>query len=177
MHVCMLVGYHRTMARLPRKAQTFCDAYLPTVSCFGTTGVLKIMSKMGISLLSSYQGAQIFEAIGIGEDLLNLGFRGTPSRLGGLETHDLACETASFMVGIARTSSSCFFRVEALHCVSEVHTSLCVVSHTSFLVQNRPLGEACPQNRAHSMPRKNSKQNDGVRSPSTCVCTHQGGLI
>lgn len=56
------------------------------------------MSKMGISLLSSYQGAQIFEAIGIGEDLLNLGFRGTPSRLGGLETHDLACETASFMV-------------------------------------------------------------------------------
>eukprot|EP00903_Cladosiphon_okamuranus_P012610 g11799.t1 len=61
------------------------------------SGVLKIMSKMGISLLSSYQGAQIFEAIGIGEDLLHLGFRGTPSRLGGLETHDLACETASFM--------------------------------------------------------------------------------
>lgn len=53
---------------------------------------------MGISLLSSYHGAQIFEAIGIGEDLLNLGFRGTPSRLGGLKTEDLACETASFMV-------------------------------------------------------------------------------
>jgi len=32
---------------------------------------------MGISLLSSYQGAQIFEAIGIGEDLLELGFYGT----------------------------------------------------------------------------------------------------
>ncbi|CAM9991136.1 unnamed protein product, partial [Scytosiphon promiscuus] len=62
------------------------------------SGVLKIMSKMGISLLSSYQGAQIFEAIGVGGDLLNLGFKGTPSRLGGLETHDLACETASFMV-------------------------------------------------------------------------------
>ncbi|CAN0192586.1 unnamed protein product, partial [Laminaria digitata] len=61
------------------------------------SGVLKIMSKMGISLLSSYQGAQIFEAIGIGEDLLQLGFRGTPSRLGGLEVQDLACETASFM--------------------------------------------------------------------------------
>ncbi|CAN0041385.1 unnamed protein product, partial [Ectocarpus sp. 8 AP-2014] len=61
------------------------------------SGVLKIMSKMGISLLTSYQGAQIFEAIGIGGGLLNLGFKGTPSRLGGLETHDLACETASFM--------------------------------------------------------------------------------
>ncbi|CAN0141462.1 unnamed protein product, partial [Discosporangium mesarthrocarpum] len=60
-------------------------------------GILKIMSKMGISLLSSYQGAQIFEAIGIGAGLLDLGFRGTPSRLGGLETEDLANETASFL--------------------------------------------------------------------------------
>jgi glutamate synthase (ferredoxin) len=59
-------------------------------------GLLKIMSKMGISLLSSYQGAQIFEAIGIGEDLLNLGFAGTPSRLGGLTIRNLADETVQF---------------------------------------------------------------------------------
>jgi glutamate synthase (ferredoxin) len=39
-------------------------------------GLLKIMSKMGISLIESYMGAQIFEAIGIGEDLLRLGFKG-----------------------------------------------------------------------------------------------------
>jgi glutamate synthase (ferredoxin) len=44
------------------------------------SGLLKILSKMGISLLSSYQAAQIFEAIGIGGDLLNLAFRGTGSR-------------------------------------------------------------------------------------------------
>ena len=50
-------------------------------------GLLKILSKMGISLLSSYSGAQIFEAIGIGGDLLNLGFLGTASRLGGLNDH------------------------------------------------------------------------------------------
>lgn len=56
------------------------------------------MSKMGISLLSSYHGAQIFEAIGIGGDLLNLAFRGTPSRLGGMSTEDLASESASFLV-------------------------------------------------------------------------------
>jgi glutamate synthase (ferredoxin) len=59
-------------------------------------GLLKILSKMGISLLSSYQGAQIFEAIGIGSDLLNLGFCGTASRLGGLTVTDLAQEVLSF---------------------------------------------------------------------------------
>jgi len=59
-------------------------------------GLLKILSKMGISLLSSYHGAQIFEAIGIGPDLLQLGFAGTPSRLGGLTVTDLAQEVMSF---------------------------------------------------------------------------------
>lgn len=58
-------------------------------------GLLKILSKMGISLLTSYQGAQIFEAIGIGGDLLNLGFLGTASRLGGLTMNDLANEVLS----------------------------------------------------------------------------------
>ena len=60
-------------------------------------GLLKILSKMGISLLSSYQGAQIFEAIGIGVDLLETGFCGTTSRLGGLTLADLAQETVSFI--------------------------------------------------------------------------------
>ncbi len=59
-------------------------------------GLLKILSKMGISLLSSYHGAQIFEAIGIGGDLLNTAFFGTASRLGGLTMSDLANETLSF---------------------------------------------------------------------------------
>lgn len=60
------------------------------------SGLLKILSKMGISLLSSYHGAQIFEAIGIGGDLLHLGFAGTASRLGGLNLIDLAHEVLSF---------------------------------------------------------------------------------
>lgn len=60
------------------------------------SGLLKILSKMGISLLSSYHGAQIFEAIGIGGDLLNTGFAGTASRLGGLTLKDLAQEIMSF---------------------------------------------------------------------------------
>ncbi|MBN3872231.1 glutamate synthase-related protein [Nostoc sp. JL33] len=60
------------------------------------SGLLKILSKMGISLLSSYQAAQIFEAIGIGGDLLELGFRGTTSRIGGLSVSELADEVLSF---------------------------------------------------------------------------------
>ncbi|MEM9447067.1 MAG: glutamate synthase-related protein [Cyanobacteria bacterium P01_E01_bin.6] len=55
-------------------------------------GLLKILSKMGISLLSSYNGAQIFEAIGIGGDLLETAFKGTASRIGGLTLEDLAQE-------------------------------------------------------------------------------------
>ncbi|MGK7900339.1 MAG: glutamate synthase-related protein, partial [Hormoscilla sp.] len=59
-------------------------------------GLLKIISKKGISLLSSYHGAQIFEAIGLGPDLLELGFAGTTSRLGGLSVGELAEEVMAF---------------------------------------------------------------------------------
>ncbi|MEO1093885.1 MAG: glutamate synthase-related protein [Cyanobacteria bacterium J06638_28] len=59
-------------------------------------GLLKILSKMGISLIASYQGAQIFEAVGIGPDLLATAFRGTTSRLGGLTLTELAQETNLF---------------------------------------------------------------------------------
>ncbi|MDJ0703129.1 MAG: glutamate synthase-related protein [Leptolyngbyaceae cyanobacterium MO_188.B28] len=59
-------------------------------------GLLKILSKMGISLISSYQGAQIFEAIGIGSDLLTKAFKGAPSRLGGLTFPELAQEIGAF---------------------------------------------------------------------------------
>jgi len=59
-------------------------------------GLLKILSKMGISLLSSYHAAQIFEALGIGPDLLHLGFKGTASRMGGLSVAELAQEVMVF---------------------------------------------------------------------------------
>jgi len=74
---------------------------LPAISITGAqynyrkaveAGLLKILSKMGISLLSSYQGAQIFEAIGIGDDLLHLAFAGTASRVGGISIRELAQE-------------------------------------------------------------------------------------
>ncbi|RXL40070.1 hypothetical protein EO238_35170, partial [Citrobacter sp. AAK_AS5] len=47
-------------------------------------GILKVMSKMGISTVASYTGAQIFEAIGLGAELVDEYFTGTVSRLGGI---------------------------------------------------------------------------------------------
>ena len=47
-------------------------------------GVLKVMSKMGISTVQSYRGAQIFEAVGLDQDLVDEYFTWTPSRVGGI---------------------------------------------------------------------------------------------
>ena len=55
-------------------------------------GVLKVMSKMGISTLASYKGAQIFEAIGLREEVMDRCFTGTASRLKGVGFEVLARE-------------------------------------------------------------------------------------
>lgn len=55
-------------------------------------GLLKVMSKMGISTLQSYQSAQIFEALGLGSEVIEKCFRGTISRIEGLSFDDLAEE-------------------------------------------------------------------------------------
>ena len=57
-------------------------------------GVLKVMSKMGISTVASYSGAQVFEAVGLGPDLVEDCFTGTTSRLGGIGLDELADEVA-----------------------------------------------------------------------------------
>ncbi len=56
-------------------------------------GLLKIMSKMGISVLNSYQGAQTFEAIGIGHEVVNFSFTGVPSQIGGISFTEIAEES------------------------------------------------------------------------------------
>ena len=53
-------------------------------------GVLKVMSKIGISTVASYTGAQIFEAIGLGDELVDKYFTGTVSRLGGIGLDEIA---------------------------------------------------------------------------------------
>jgi glutamate synthase (NADPH/NADH) large chain len=55
-------------------------------------GLLKVLSKMGISTLQSYQGAQIFEAIGLGPEVIDRCFKGTISRISGISFDELAEE-------------------------------------------------------------------------------------
>ncbi len=56
------------------------DAYVAMLN----EGLLKVISKMGISTLASYCGAQVFEAVGIAQSVIELCFPGTPSRIGGV---------------------------------------------------------------------------------------------
>ena len=58
-------------------------------------GVLKVMSKMGVSTVASYTGAQIFEAVGLGSELVDRYFTGTVSRLGGIGLDEIAAEVAA----------------------------------------------------------------------------------
>jgi glutamate synthase (NADPH/NADH) large chain len=55
-------------------------------------GLLKVFSKMGISTFQSYQGAQIFEILGLSDEVVNPYFTGATSRIGGLRLDDIAAE-------------------------------------------------------------------------------------
>ncbi|MFC2947020.1 glutamate synthase large subunit [Virgibacillus sediminis] len=57
-----------------------------------TEGVVKVMSKMGISTVQSYRGAQIFEAVGISKDVIDRYFTGTASQIGGIGLETIAEE-------------------------------------------------------------------------------------
>jgi glutamate synthase (NADPH/NADH) large chain len=94
-HIALLAGYGATavcpwlalesVRELGPKAETNLIKAL-------NKGLLKIMSKMGVSTVASYTGAQIFEAIGLGDEVIATCFAGTPSRLGGVGFDVLAQE-------------------------------------------------------------------------------------
>lgn len=56
-------------------------------------GVIKVLSKMGISTIQSYQAAQIFEALGLSQEVVDRFFTSTPTRIGGLTIEDIQEET------------------------------------------------------------------------------------
>lgn len=66
-------------------------------------GLLKILSKMGISSISSYRGAQLFEIVGLAPEVVELCFRDTPSRIGGAGFDDLQ-EDAAILASLAADS-------------------------------------------------------------------------
>ncbi|WP_188636775.1 glutamate synthase large subunit [Halopseudomonas pertucinogena] len=57
-------------------------------------GLLKILSKMGISTVASYRGAQLFEVVGLADEVVDLCFRGVPSRIQGAGFADLQADQA-----------------------------------------------------------------------------------
>nr|WP_232345604.1 MULTISPECIES: glutamate synthase large subunit [Bifidobacterium] len=59
-----------------------------------STGVLKIMSKMGVSTIMSYRGSQLFEAVGLSREVIDRWFTGTTSLVGGIGLDEIAAEVA-----------------------------------------------------------------------------------
>lgn len=99
-----LVGYsasgiypylaHDTIKSLVERGVIEGDAET-AIQCYNNaivSGIVSIMSKMGISTLQGYHAAQVFEAIGLSEDLVDKYFAGTVSRIGGLTIDDLQRE-------------------------------------------------------------------------------------
>ena len=107
-HVALLVGYGAAAVN-PYLAMETVEDMVRTGAIVGVEpdvavhnlvkalgkGVLKVMSKMGISTVASYTGAQVFEALGLAHDVVERYFTGTPSRLGGVGLDVLAAEVAS----------------------------------------------------------------------------------
>jgi glutamate synthase (NADPH) large chain len=106
-HMALLIGYGAAAINPYVAFETFNDmireGMLPGVTSAEaernyinacTKGVLKIMSKMGISTVASYTGAQVFEAIGLSQDLVDRYFTGTSTKLGGIDLDVIAREVA-----------------------------------------------------------------------------------
>jgi glutamate synthase (NADPH) large chain len=108
MHFCLLIGYGASAINPYLAIETLEDmaqrGLLPDSTDFDTAlknykkainkGLLKVFSKMGISTLQSYRGAQIFEAIGLSKKLVDEYFTGTASRIEGVGLDVLAREAA-----------------------------------------------------------------------------------
>ena len=118
-HVAALIGYGAAAVN-PYLAMESAEQMVKSGQLVGLTidqasknliyglgkGVLKIMSKMGISTVSSYAGAQVFEAIGLSQEFIDTYFTGTTSQLGGIGIeviHDeiVARHSSAYPVDIA----------------------------------------------------------------------------
>jgi glutamate synthase (ferredoxin) len=107
-HYCLLIGYGASAVNPYLAFETLDDmirqgiltginhqkavySYVKAVK----KGVLKVMSKMGISTLQSYRGAQIFEAVGLNKEFVDTYFTNTPSRISGIGIDEVAAESAA----------------------------------------------------------------------------------
>ncbi|MBI5526757.1 MAG: glutamate synthase large subunit [Deltaproteobacteria bacterium] len=106
-HFCLLVGYGASAVNPYVAFETVDDMHREGLLPDGLSklaaeqnfiraankAILKVASKMGISTIQSYRGAQIFEAVGLGRDFVDRYFTHTPSRIGGVGLDVIAKET------------------------------------------------------------------------------------
>src|SRR5207248_3954093 len=92
MHFALLIGYGASAVNPYLAMETVGQPAWPVYTKAINKGLLKTFSKMGISTLQSYRGAQVFEAIGLNKDLVDAYFSGTSSRIGGVGLDVLARE-------------------------------------------------------------------------------------
>ncbi len=104
MHYCLLIGYGASAVNPYLAIETLedlCNKGIVSVPFEKALknykksvgkGLLKVFSKMGISTLQSYRGAQVFEAVGLAQNMVEKYFTGTPSRIGGIGLDVLAKE-------------------------------------------------------------------------------------
>jgi glutamate synthase (ferredoxin) len=105
-HFCTLIGYGASAINPYLAFETIHDQILQGMVSGDAAaaekrfvkavnkGIVKVMSKMGISAVQSYHGAQIFEALGLSQDFIDEYFSGTPSRMGGVGIDVIAREVA-----------------------------------------------------------------------------------
>ena len=106
-HMCLLLGYGVAAINPYLAFETIEDMIAEGMTTMTDTGaaianyikacdkgVLKVMSKMGISTVSSYTGAQIFEAVGLSRKVVDAYFTGTVSRIGGIGLDEIAEDVA-----------------------------------------------------------------------------------
>ncbi len=105
-HFCLLIGYGAGAINPYVAFETIADLHKDGILPKDLTleqakknfikaankGIIKVASKMGISTVQSYRGAQIFEAIGVGKDVIERYFTGTASRIGGIGLDVIAAE-------------------------------------------------------------------------------------
>lgn len=104
-HFCTLIGYgvtainpylaYETIKDLAEKGQLDGLSYEEAKKNFikaSVKGILKVLTKMGISTMRSYHGSQIFEAVGLKKDLIDKYFTMTPSRLEGIGLEEIIAE-------------------------------------------------------------------------------------
>ncbi|NLE97782.1 MAG: glutamate synthase large subunit [Propionibacterium sp.] len=80
------------LARRGRHVRASPDQAIGNVTRALCKGLLKVMSKMGVSTVASYTGAQLFQTTGLGLDLIERHFTGTTSQIGGITLDDVAAE-------------------------------------------------------------------------------------